>query len=1012
VQRLYGRDGVIERAGLRVAEACGGSGRVVLFTGEPGIGKSRMAEQVASEAAARGAVVAWGRCWEAGGAPAYWPWIQLFRQLGLDTDPFAGATPNLEPRAAEARFAAFDRAVASLSAAAGRQPLALVLDDLHAADTPSLLLLVLLVRQLIRSPILVVGAYRDAASLAAPDVAALLATVAREADVWPLQRLSPQTVAAWARDAVSSFGETQTAELYRVTEGHPLFVVELLRLGARAGSPGAWPAGPGVLDERLGAVSPQTRALLQVAAVCGRDFASDVLASAAGAEPDHVARALREALATSLVVPGDSSHTHRFSHVLLRDRLYDELLPSERQALHWRVGQARLVQGAAPEAVIHHLFEGCDAGSREPVAELALAAAEAELARLAFEEAARIGRRALELCSSGPLPARLEAPLRLVVAEALIRLGKNADGKRLCTEAAALAEQAGADDLSARAALVYGTELASGTIDPTMVALLRQALVRLGTGPSALRARVMARLAAALTPPEREHIGEIVDLMRGAIAMARTLPDRRVLSYVMQFGATVALLVPERERFAMLAETLELARSLDQPLVLLSTLPAYITAALAKGERARAEAELPAYDVLLQEFRQPLHRLRRLLVEALFATLSGHDEAAERASAEARELARHDEAGPGMLLWLTHRFSLAQLRARPDLIVAEAPLLLAYFGKMPAASSYSTWLLAAMGQREEALERLRHAPLEPLEIASANLMDLMGAAETSVLLGDALTGERVYPLLLRASDRMLWNMGPAALLGTTQRVLGDLARCIGRPSEAVRHYDAAIAFAEKLQAPALVEPCARGRALAVAAMAPAAMAPVPMATANPTAPEPLAPARAAPVLRREGELWLVAAPGGPERRLKHSKGLGYLEALLASPGRPVHVIELAGVEHLTGDAGAVLDPRAKHEYRQRLEDLGDALAEAERFGDAERAARARREIDALAEQLAQAVGLGGRDRRAASDVERTRVNVQRRLKDAIQRITAADPALGRYFAATVQTGTYCVYQPL
>jgi hypothetical protein len=169
-------------------------------------------------------------------------------------------------------------------------------------------------------------------------------------------------------------------------------------------------------------------------------------------------------------------------------------------------------------------------------------------------------------------------------------------------------------------------------------------------------------------------------------------------------------------------------------------------------------------------------------------------------------------------------------------------------------------------------------------------------------------------------------------------------------------------------------------------------------------------------LRREGEIWAVTSslgsPAGASVRLRHSKGLVYLSYLVEQPGRQVHVLELAGIEHQTGDAGVVLDQRAKAAYRGRLDELAEELAEAERFGDPSRAGRIEQEIDAIAEQLAGAVGLGGRDRRAASDVERTRINVQRRLKDAIDRIAAANPALGRYLTAAVKTGTYCVYQPI
>ncbi|HEX6242458.1 MAG TPA: ATP-binding protein, partial [Polyangiales bacterium] len=195
MEPLYGRREILAQARDWLARACAGAGRLVLFTGEPGIGKSRLAEQVALEAAALGAATAWGRCWEAGGAPAYWPWIQVFRELAMNEDPFVGAAAGVALDAPEARFAAFDRAVRSLRERAAQRPLLLVLDDLHAADAPSLLLLLLLSRALARSPILVVGAYRDAELQLTPELAPLLAKVAREAELVPLSRLDASDVA-------------------------------------------------------------------------------------------------------------------------------------------------------------------------------------------------------------------------------------------------------------------------------------------------------------------------------------------------------------------------------------------------------------------------------------------------------------------------------------------------------------------------------------------------------------------------------------------------------------------------------------------------------------------------------------------------------------------------------------------------------------------------------------------------------------------------------------------------
>jgi len=115
---------------------------------------------------------------------------------------------------------------------------------------------------------------------------------------------------------------------------------------------------------------------------------------------------------------------------------------------------------------------------------------------------------------------------------------------------------------------------------------------------------------------------------------------------------------------------------------------------------------------------------------------------------------------------------------------------------------------------------------------------------------------------------------------------------------------------------------------------------------------------------------------------------------------------------LTGhlwDAGPILDAQAKADYKQRLNDLRKDLEEAERFCDLNRAERARAEIDALAEQLSSAVGLGGRDRRTGSDAERARAAVTKRIRDSIKKIGEAIPSLGRYLAGQIKTGYYCSY---
>jgi hypothetical protein len=199
----------------------------------------------------------------------------------------------------------------------------------------------------------------------------------------------------------------------------------------------------------------------------------------------------------------------------------------------------------------------------------------------------------------------------------------------------------------------------------------------------------------------------------------------------------------------------------------------------------------------------------------------------------------------------------------------------------------------------------------------------------------------------------------------------------------------------------------------------------PFEAAAPTAPRHL--------FRREGEYWTVAYQGAVVR-LRDAKGLRHLARLLTQPGREFHAVDLeaadrpampaasagppgrAGAGELQvrpdlGDAGALLDATAKAAYRTRLTELGAELEEAEAGNDPARATRARQEMDFLVGELARAVGLGGRDRRAAAHAERARLNATRAIRAAMANLARVHPSLGRHLAATVRTGRYCAYTP-
>jgi hypothetical protein len=184
------------------------------------------------------------------------------------------------------------------------------------------------------------------------------------------------------------------------------------------------------------------------------------------------------------------------------------------------------------------------------------------------------------------------------------------------------------------------------------------------------------------------------------------------------------------------------------------------------------------------------------------------------------------------------------------------------------------------------------------------------------------------------------------------------------------------------------------------------------------------PAPRAAVFRREGEYWSIAFEGDAFR-LRDSKGLRYLAVLLARPGHEVLALDLVsgGPERVgpgpavdddlavEGGGGEVLDRQARDAYRRRLEELRDNLAEAESWGDAERASRAREEMEFLARELAAGVGLGGRPRPAVSPAERARQSVTKAIKGAISRVSEQSPTLGAHLGTTVRTGTFCSYTP-
>ena len=485
---LVGRDDQLAALDGVLAGARGGLGRVVLVAGEPGIGKTRLAEEAARRAAAAGMGVAWGRCHEGDGAPALWPWAQVVRQLAADLAPGQVAA-MLGPSAARlgqllpelagpdgpapvadlgaARFQLNQAVAGLLRRLAEARPLLVVVDDLHWADVLSLSLLAFLAAELKDTRLVVVGTYRDVEVVAGLPLADTLGALAREPVVEriPLGGLDRVGVAALIGRTIGTRpAEPLVEAVADRCGGNPFFITELLRLlqserrvaagDAAVAARRDIPVGVrDVLRARLARLPAQTSTFLMVAAVAGRGFDLDLVEAVTGLEDEATLDAAEAAVLAGLVIEDDrAAGRYRFAHALVRETIYADISRARRARLHARVADALVaVRGAEPEPaaeMAYHCWQAAPViGAARALPHL-LRAGEQAAAQLAYEAADEQFERALQL--AGQLPASPQATdqeiriaARLGTVRLVLRGFADPDTARALARARSLAVRAG-----------------------------------------------------------------------------------------------------------------------------------------------------------------------------------------------------------------------------------------------------------------------------------------------------------------------------------------------------------------------------------------------------------------------------------------------------------------------------------------------------------------------------------------------------------------------------------------
>jgi hypothetical protein len=1005
---LLGRESQLAVARAHLDALARHRGGLLVLDGAAGIGKTRLAEEIVVEARERNMRTAWSTAWHGDGAPALWPWVQVLRQLTGSASVLEQESPMAPIASAAARFAQMEALASHVVAAATEAPVLVVLDDLHWADATSIEAVTFVADAVRDAPCLLVATYRPD-EMPRGEVAAL----ARTATTLALPGLPPGPAADLLRASVcADVPKVAVDAVVDRSGGNPLFVWEFGQLMAQSGRSDIAPAAvPGavaaVIERRLARLPEHTVALLQAMAVLGTAGRMDVIASIADADVEDATASLVPAVDAGLVVRHDDTLTVAFHHEIVCDVVLDGIEPRRRSVLHRRAAatlRERLPVDPSLHAVVAEHLSRAGPAHLRAAADHWERAGEQAMRVLAYTEAAGCFGRAS--AAEGDDPSR-RAELLVAQGDALVLAGDLEGARTRYTEAVAGARLVPDAELLARAVLGMGTGPVAWEVpvaDEEHARVVGEALDLLPPDATALRSMLLARLSVAgMTPDDgadvaRRRAEEAVELAR---ATGEPALLGQALAALNDALGGPAHTVTRREN----ADTIvELAVVADDRSLELLGLRFRIVADLEAGDLAAVDRDIATFSRLADEVRQPLISWYVPLFRGMRALLDADVASADRLHAVVAEAAQRTGSRNAGLLALALRFGIDVMCGRPT-----SPHLLddigidpVTWGNVGAGLAMAAWHGGDDERAGELLDVHVADGFRRLAAYADYLVSLLFFGRVAVGLDRPGAVETVYDLLVPHAGLWMVDAIGACCWGPVDLELARLAVALGRTDDARGHLSAARASMERAGA-ALFAPqvAALEHQCGVAAD-----------------PPPARPERGVSSFRREGQFWALSFDGRTVH-MRHAKGLDDLARLLGEPGRERHVLDLAGGvaggspvgDQAGGDLGTLLDDRARDDYRRRLADLDDELADAEACADIARVEKARTERDFLVAELSAALGLGGRPRRAGDPAERARKAVSGRIRLAIDRIEHEHPALGRHLRHAVRTGTYCVYDP-
>ncbi|KGN34372.1 hypothetical protein N802_11860 [Knoellia sinensis KCTC 19936] len=803
---LVGRADQLTTLESALKESVAGTPALAALVGDPGIGKSRLAAELASLAVDLGVTVAVGRCSQDDGAPPLWAWQQVLRSLGR-------SVPDDESNDGRGQFQRWSAIVDDVRDVATGRPLLVVLEDLHWADAATLRALRLLAESMHDVRLMVLATWRGHPEPvdALADVAEAFARAfAIRLDLAGLTLEQSSEVVA----AVSSTAPTRAEAnaLRDRTDGNPFFLVEYARLARDGGDLHSLltedhppTAVHDVVVRRLQRLPHTTTQSLKWAAVVGRHFDLTTVVTASDIDEDDLLDELDTALAAGLV-RDEGDGRYRFGHALVRDTLYSATPPTRRARAHARVAAAvDGVRGRETEAARHWLAGGPDhAGRAWPAA---VAAATVARRLNAYEEAVDLLRRALMVMSDDPDASPRERHDVLVDLAVAQRWAGDWQGVvATAEEMIAIADLLDDVDLLAEAGTMTSVgalwqSAHHGTVNTVIVDGLRRALERLPDADGPLRCRVLLTLALELYHGSAfEERRQLVD---EGMAMARRLGDDGLLLDACQLAYT-SLWRPSTavERHALITEAMHLAHRLgdERAYVVTTALCAVVAAELGLIEEmwqhaavARDEAtrlRLPYGLIVIDSLTLPWLAMagRFEECEVLLASIaSAHQQ---------MRLTQSEDALTAAFTTLRHwQGRSAEVVPQLEGFAQRSPL--------PATSTLIV-LLARSGELERARTFRRSHSIDLTGDDWFSMLNWCAAGEAGLWLDDPAIAAEAHERMAPYADRAA-SAGSGNAMGPVDMFLAQAAAAVGDRAAAAEHAERALELCDAWQIPLAAE---------------------------------------------------------------------------------------------------------------------------------------------------------------------------------------------------------------